>query len=119
MNMSSLELGEKCYGDYINGATYEEIAQRRGLKSRGSVAGYIFRYRLKNQLLPRIRTIKSAVKTRAKNKGNPQAIRKANAAIPYENASDIVTYTREDGVRVTKDTKPRMAWGYGYDWKGI
>lgn len=109
------------------GLSYTEIAERLGLPSRQSVGGYIFRYRRANGLLG-IKTktremveasIKRGVeksKTKRKQlaKGNPKAIRLMGAPMEQKE-EDLEITIREDGVRITKDKKPRWGYGCGFD----
>lgn len=127
----TLGIMKKCYDAHQEGMLYAHIAEKYGLRSRGAVAGYIFRYRVLQNIPVTARTpveqknlvvrgMKSSDKSRIKrNRGNAQAYRDKNKAGMEKDYSDLVVIIREDGVRVTKDTKPRMAWGCGFDWKGV
>lgn len=128
--VESERIAKECYEDFVKGLSYSSIAEKRNLKSRGSAAGYIFRYRKlmklkvaeKSSAETRVKIQEGMVerrKRKRKGRGNPQALRNKNAAIEFTAPTDLIVYVREDGVRITKDTKPRATYGCGFDWKGI
>lgn len=124
-----LGLGKRCFDLVKSGLSYDDIAERVGLRTRGQVAGYVYRYRKSQGIKPPEIDRKLHAKAVAAGMKKAEAKRKQEGktknkfvretALMPPGHTDLISYVREDGVRITRDTKPRVAYGCGFDWKGI